>query len=123
MLIRNHTQDQTDAVNQSVVNYYIVCNETCQPNPFNNVRRERGRERGRESHDVITPLYGEYLFLHYLLQLINDANVAFTTIRGLEEELQNYISTNSTSLQVIVTFWFLVEAQGIVECIPTEMYY
>ena len=27
------------AVDQNVVNYYLVCNDTCQPNPYSQVRR------------------------------------------------------------------------------------
>jgi hypothetical protein len=34
MLLRNLTRAQTDAVDQNVVNYYLVCNDTCQPNPY-----------------------------------------------------------------------------------------
>jgi hypothetical protein len=33
-LIRNFTRDQSDAVSPNVVNYYLICNETCQPSPF-----------------------------------------------------------------------------------------
>jgi hypothetical protein len=34
MLIRNLTQNQANAVGQDLVNYYLVCNETCQASPF-----------------------------------------------------------------------------------------